>query len=270
MNKSEVIEGIKVISIPAGSFIMGNDYKYDPALPQNVNKYYPDEQPVHKVAVKAFRMGETPVTQDQYKKLMGENPSIFQGGDLPITNISAHNAEQYCNRLSKAAGLELCYGENTDSGHRSRKYDPAKNGFRMPTEAEWEYSCRAGTTNLFYNGNTEKDLDRAGWYIGNSGGKIHPVGQKEPNPWGLYDMHGNVFEFCIDLWIPNLCYGRYLVEGESNTNPTFYSYIGHRITRGGDWFSEPCNCRSAVRSVFCDWSGTNGYHNGFRVARNIT
>ena len=263
MNKKVTIEGINVIQIPAGSFVMGNDYEYDPALPPTVNRYYPDEQPIHKVTLKAFQMGETPITQGQFKKIMGENLSIFKGDDLPITNVSADEAEQFCNKLSAAAGYEPCYAE------RSREFDSTKNGFRLPTEAEWEYACRAGTTTRFYNGNTEKDLDCAGWYLGNSGGKTHPVAQKEPNPWGLYDMHGNVFEFCNDQWNPSLSYGKYLVEGEGNTNPVFYCYIDHRMTRGGDWFSQPCNCRSAVRGVFCDWSGTRGYHNGFRIARSI-
>ncbi|MFA6471329.1 MAG: formylglycine-generating enzyme family protein, partial [Candidatus Latescibacterota bacterium] len=187
MNKVEVIEGIRLVSIPAGSFQMGHVYRYDPALSERVNAYYPDEQPVHKAVVKAFQLGETPVTQGQYKKITGVNFSKFTGDDnLPVTNLGPMEIILFCNKMSKAAGLAPCYDEKT------RKCDFTKNGFRMPTEKEWEYSCRAGTTTLFYTGNTEKDLDKAGWYLGNSGGRTHPVAQKQPNDWGLYDMHGNV------------------------------------------------------------------------------
>ena len=261
MSKVETIEGIRLKPIPAGSFMIGHVYEYDTALPENVNRYYADEQPVHKMTVKDFLMGETLVTQAQYEKIMGENQSIFKGDDLPVTNVSAQEIEQFCNKLSESAGLEPCYDR--------RKFNSAKNGYRMPNEAEWEYACRAGTTTLFHTGNTEKDLARAGWYLGNSGGTTHPVGQKEPNAWGLYDMHGNVFEFCNEKWNPELIYGKYLIDGEAKADTSLYCYIQYCITRGGDWYSEPCHCRSTLRSCFCDWSGQRGYHNGFRVARSM-
>ena len=263
MKSKEVIEGIPLVSIPAGSFDMGYHYRYDPAIPENINVYFPDEQPVHRKTLKAFQLGETQVTQGQFKKIMGDNPSRFKGEDtLPVTNVSTDRVEKFCNLLSKAAGYEPCYDEKT------RKCDVSKNGFRVPLEAEWEYACRAGTQTFFPTGNTEKDLDRAGWYIGNSGGKTHPVAQKEPNAWGLYDMHGNVFEFCSENWNPEMCYGRYLAEGEKV--PPYHYYFDLRITRGGDWFSEPFACRSAARSCFCNWAGIKqSFHTGFRVARNI-
>ena len=131
MNKHEVIEGIKMACIPAGSFMMGHAYRPDPSLPENVNKYYPDEQPVHSVTLSAFQLGETPVTQGQYKKIMENNPSRFTGNDnLPVTNTGADNVEKFCNRLSKAAGFTPCYDEKT------RECDFSGNGFRLPTEAE--------------------------------------------------------------------------------------------------------------------------------------
>ena len=252
-----------MISIPAGSFIMGHEYKYDPALPDNVNKYYADEQPVHKETLRAFQMGETQITQGQYKKIMNDNPSTFTGdNNLPVTNLGPFEIKEFCNKLSVAAGLKPCYDEKT------RECDFSKNGFRMPTEKEWEYSCRAGTTTLFYTGNTENNLDKAGWYIGNSGGKTHPVGQKQPNAWGFYDMHGNVFEFCDDDWNPSMAYGQYLPEG---ANPTFRYYHSLNVTRGGSWFSEPSVCRSATRAAFCSWNGIfQSYYMGFRVARSLS
>lgn len=264
MNKIEKIESIPLVTIPAGSFMMGHVYMHDQSLPDNVNKLYPDEQPVHKVVLPTFQIGETPVTQGQFRDMMGDNPSRFKGDDdLPVTNVSTDRIEKFCNLLSSAAGLSPCYNEE------SREYDLSKNGFRMPTEAEWEYACRAGSTTMFYNGDSENDLEKAGWYIGNSGGKTHPVRQKNPNRWGLYDMHGNVFEFCNDNWIPAMCYGRYLTEDKPE--PVYHYYFDLRITRGGDWFSEPSVCRSAARSCFCNWSGLEqSYHTGFRIARNIT
>ena len=266
MNKYEIVEGVKLVSIPAGSFFMGHDYKHDPALPENVNRYYPDELPVHKVSLKSLFLGETQITQGQFKKIMDENLSYFSGDDnLPAINVSADKVEKFCNLLSKAQGLDPCYEE---SRGRSRASDITKNGYRMPTEAEWEYACRAGTTTLFHTGDTEKDLDRAGWYLGNSGKKTHPVAQKEPNAWGLYDMHGNVFEFVNENWNPHMCFGRYLTDVD--TDPTYDYYFNLRITRGGDWFSEPCACRSATRSCFCNWAGIKqSFHTGFRITRNL-
>ncbi|MFC1650002.1 formylglycine-generating enzyme family protein [Candidatus Latescibacterota bacterium] len=262
MSNYKIIEGIRMAEIPSGSYMMGHDYKPDPSLPENINKYYPDEQPVHRVSVKAFQLGATPVTQGQYMKLMGGNPSTFKGDELPVTNTGAGNVELFCNKLSRAAGLEPIYDEKT------RVSDFSKNGFRLPTEEEWEYSCRAGTKTFFNTGNTERDLEKAGWYHGNSGGITHPVAQKEPNTWGLYDMHGNVFEFCEDNWIPAMCYGKYLVGNEPELPYNYYHDL--RVTRGGSWFDEPSICRSATRSCFCNWPWIRqSYYIGFRIARNV-
>ena len=262
MNRIETIEGVRMVTIPAGIFMMGHTYRTDPSLPDTINAFYPDEQPVHEVKLPSFRLGATPVTQAQFENIMNENPSTFKGSDLPVTNTGAMLVERFLNRLSRRAGLQPCYDEKT------RKSDFSKNGFRLPTEEEWEYACRAGTKTHFYTGSTAADLDHAGWYLGNSGGTTHPVGQKEPNTWGLYDMHGNVFEFCEDNWNTAMCYGRYLPEG---ADPTFNYYHDMRVTRGGCWFSEPSVCRSAARSCFCNWQQLRqSYYVGFRVAQNIS
>ncbi len=273
----EIIQGIKMVSIQAGSFMMGHVYRHDPAIPDNVDRYFPDEQPVHKVILNAFQIGATEITQGQYRAVTGSNPSTFAGDDnLPVTNVSASDALKFCNLLSAATGLEPCYNEKTGI------CDFSKNGFRLPTEAEWEYACRAGTTTLFNTGNNENDLERTGWYIGNSDGKSHPVAQKEPNDWGLYDMHGNVYEYCYDG------YGKYnygihrggQYSAESVSDPIGSEnwrlgsmYDNFRIMRGGSWFSEPFSCRSFTRAKV--WTGSQrevyggGIHyNGFRIARS--
>lgn len=251
-----VVAGIALVDVPAGSFLMGNDYSAgkteDPA-----NRYYSDEQPVHRVTLSAFRMGETEVTQAQYRVVMGTNPSSVVGDDLPVTNVSANDAVAFCNKLSRSAGFEPCYDEKTG------KCDFSKNGFRLPTEAEWEYACRAGTTTLFSSGSTAASLDRAGWHIGNSGGKVRPVKKKAPNPWGLFDMHGNVFEFCYDGFDETYSSGNY--NSEARMNPVGCENFNLRIMRGGSWFSQPSECRSATRACF--WTGGGSSYIGFRVAR---
>jgi formylglycine-generating enzyme required for sulfatase activity len=254
------IENVTMAVIPSGSFMMGSDWMPEEGVPETLNAFYPDEQPVHRVEVKAFRLGVVTVTQEQFEAVMGYNPSTFKGSDLPVTNTGAGEVEKYLNGLSRRAGLEPVYHDKT------RAADVSKNGFRLPTEAEWEYACRAGTSTRFHTGDTEADLARTGWYLGNSGRRTHPVGQKEPNAWGLYDMHGNVFELVEDDWNPSMAYGRYLPEG---SNPTYNYYHDMRIARGGSWFSEPSVCRSAARSCFCNWPQLRQcWYVGFRTALN--
>ena len=131
---TETIEGMKMVTIPSGSFMMGHNYEYEPGIPERVNRFYADEQPVHKVSVKEFQMGEMQVTQAQYEKITGENFSTFKGGDLPVTNLGPHEIINFCNKLSLAAGLNPCY-DTSETSRTPAKCDFTKNGFRMPTEA---------------------------------------------------------------------------------------------------------------------------------------
>ena len=256
----EVVGGITMVTIPAGTFQMGHAYVYNPEESTNVNRYHRDEQPVHSVTLSAFQMSTTEITQGQYRAIMGKNPSSITGDDnLPVTNIGANDALIFCNKLSEKEGLEPCYDNNT------WLCDFTKNGFRLPTEAEWESACRARTTTHFSSGESESDLYRAGWYLASSGGKSHPVAQKEPNAWGLYDMHGNVFEFCYDGCDDGLFGFGYFPE--KTTNPVNVSTFDYRIVRGGGWFSEPFSCRSAARGMF--WTGGGSSYIGFRVARSV-
>ena len=252
----ETVAGVEMVSLPGGSFQMGNDYT--PGGDSAANVYRPDEQPVHTVTLSPFMISVCEVTQEQYESVMGANPSSAKGARFPVTNLGANDAIDFCNRLSEQAGLEPCYDA-------ARVCDFAKNGFRLPTEAEWEYACRAGTGSLFSSGNTAADLARVGWYEGNSGGTLHDVGTLEPNQWGLYDMHGNVFEMCYDGWEDSDDNGIY--DRANQTDPVNDSDFNYRIIRGGGWFSAPSECRSATRGMF--WTGGGSGYLGFRLARSV-
>ncbi len=193
------------------------------------------------------------ITQGQYQSVIGTNPShsFGVGAYYPVYNVHWHDAVTFCNKLSDSAGLERCYNESTGA------CDFTKNGFRLPTEAEWEYACRAGTTTAYYTGDSESDLARAGWYDVNSSNVAHPVGQKTLNAWGLYDMHGNEWEWCND-W-----YGSY--SSESATNPTGAQTGSTRVFRGGGWGNNGGSSRSASRNSNSPYAGNVGI--GFRVVR---
>jgi formylglycine-generating enzyme required for sulfatase activity len=157
-------------SIPAGEFLMGSGKTEDG---------HSSDETQHRVRfVDDILMGVHPVTQAQWQGVMGNNPSIFKGMNRPVENISWHDALAFCQKL----------------GEMERKR------YRLPTEAEWEYACRAGTTTPYYTGIGKPALGEAGWYSGNSGAETHSVGDKRPNAWGLYDMHGNVWELCSDWY----------------------------------------------------------------------
>jgi formylglycine-generating enzyme required for sulfatase activity len=204
------------------------------------------------VTVRSFYIGKYEVTQREYQEVMGTNPSNFKGDNLPVENVSWFDAVEYCNKRSQKEGLTPAYTINGTNVTWNRN----ANGYRLPTEAEWEYACRAGTTTAY---NTGANIsDNTGWYVANNGNRTHPVGQKPANAWGLYDMHGNVLEWCWD-W-----YGNY--PSTAQTDPTGASSGVDRVIRGGRWINSAQYVRSAVRSV----STPSVRHNllGFRVVRN--
>ncbi len=224
------------VYIPAGEFMMGSgsseyDYIYEHF---GSNK---DTKPLHQVRIsRHFEMGQYPVTQQQWETVMGNNPSFSKGATLPVECVSWEDAQVFIQVLNS----------------KSSKYL-----YRLPTEAEWEYACRAGTTGD-YSGN----LNLMGWYGENSGGSTtHPVGQKQPNAWGLYDMYGNVEEFCQDWYDPEYYAFSPVVDPQGADSGV------HRVMRGGSWDTHPAYCCSGTRhSISPDYSD---FYFGFRLVRTV-
>ncbi len=217
---------LEMVSIPGGSFMMGSPS----------GEGYRSEKPQHQVSIPKFFMGKYPITQAQYKQAIAKNPSYFQGDDCddycPVERVSWQDAEEFCQRLSRQTG---------------KKY-------RLPTEAEWEYACRAGTTTPYHFG--QAITDKLANYDNNVG-RTTSVGQFPPNVFGLYDMHGNVWEWCQDDWHDNY-------EGApTDGSPWLSENSSNKVIRGGSWLLNPGVCRSAFRN-----SRTRDFRDhliGFRV-----
>jgi len=219
---------MKLVRIPAGKFLMGS--------PKTEKGRRGDEGPQREVTIsKPFYMGVTEVTQSQYQSIMVKNPSRFKGPQNPKKEVSWDDATAFCTALSKKTGKTV----------------------RLPTEAQWEYACRAGTKTRFSFGNEDKDLSIYAWYNANSDNKTHPVGQKKPNAWGLYDMHGNLCEWCRD-W-----YDEKFYANAKNVDPENTTRAKYRVLRGGSWNYDPDYCRAAFRG-WCPTGWRLG-ELGFRV-----
>lgn len=219
---------LEMIGVPKGEFLMGS--------PKNEEGRPPDgwtEEPQHRVIVNAFSIGKYEITQAQWKALMGgKNPSEFNGDDRPVEGIFWHDAKEFCRKLAEMTGKR--YG--------------------LPSEAEWEYACRAGTT-----GPHAGNLDAMAWFTGNSGSQTHLVGQKQPNAFGLFDMHGNVWEWCEDLY-------RSTYDAETDVGGSAWlsdEGLGFRVMRGGAWTEDSGGVRSAIRSTI--YPKAVPRHIGFRV-----
>ncbi|NUQ62208.1 MAG: SUMF1/EgtB/PvdO family nonheme iron enzyme [Pirellulales bacterium] len=222
--------GIEMVLLPAGRFAMGSD------------RGEADEAPRHEVSVDAFLMDRREVTQAAWAGLASQSeflagdPSHFKGADLPVEMVRWDMAALYCNLRSRAEGLKPCYNE--DSG----ECDFAADGYRLPTEAEWEYACRAGSEGDFDFAPDARDLKSYAWFAGNSGKKTCPAGRKKPNAWGLFDMHGNVAEWCNDR------YGDTYYRTSPAANPRGPAEGKRFVLRGGAWNSTADACRSTRRA----------------------
>ncbi|MHC4208007.1 MAG: formylglycine-generating enzyme family protein, partial [Planctomycetota bacterium] len=195
-----------------------------------------DEQPIREVKLDGFEIGAMPVTQAQYLAIMGENPSLFTGDDLPVESVSWKDAMDFCRKLSKKTGRQ----------------------YTLPSEAQWEYACRAGSSGRYGFGDDASQLDQYAWYTTNSKDSTHPVGRKKPNDWGLYDMHGNVWEWCLDHSHDN--YDGAPCDGSAWQD---LDAVSPRVFRGSSWSDSAESCRCSSRSG--SYPGYRGENVGFRV-----
>jgi formylglycine-generating enzyme required for sulfatase activity len=232
LNAPKIIKnqiGMEFVSVSPGSFMMGSD------------QGLPDEQPLHQVTIsKPFLIGRYEVTQGEWKTVMGREPVNFKGTSFPVQFVTWRDIQEFLTRLNQRA-----------DGY----------AYRLPTEAEWEYACRAGTT-----GNYADELEWLAWYANNSNQKVHPVGYKHPNAWGIYDMHGNVAEYCQDWYAAN-----YYAQSPT-VDPTGPANGTQRVLRGGSFFdlgplsaaTDSSKLRAAARNPIQKDSGPLEDY-GFRI-----
>ncbi len=231
-----------------------------------------DEKPVHNVTVSSFYIGKTEVTQAQWTAVMGNNPSDFKGDKRPVECVSWYDAIVFCNKLSMMDGRTPAYSVNGKTDPDTWGYIPCKgnsisgtitmntnaNGYRLPTEAEWEFAAWGGKKRKGYKYSGSDNLSTVAWYCDNSGDQTHDVAKKAPNELGLYDMSGNIWEWCWD-W-----YGSY--GSNAQTNPFGPSSGDCRVLRGGSWNYYSDVCRVAYRSY--DDPGLRDCFMGFRLVRS--
>ena len=200
----------EMVRVDGGTFLMG-------ATSEQGSDADSDEKPVHSVTLSGYYIGKTEVTQALWKAVMGSNPSQFMGDDLPVEKVSWDDCQEFIRKLNSMTGQN----------------------FRLPTEAEWEFACRGGNNSRGYKYSGSINLGSVAWYDGNSGNKTHPVGTKAPNELGIYDMSGNVWEWCSDWYADYTSY--------SQTNPKGPQSGSSRVIRGGSWGSIVGRCRSSFR-----------------------
>ncbi len=250
--KSEQVEKLlgKFILVEGGEFMMGSPADEEGKL---------DDEIQHKVRLNTFEIQETVVTQEMWEQVTGKNPSYNKEyGSMPVTNVSWFDAVEFCNKVSELAGLQACYSKNENGDILCNWF---ADGYRLPTEAEWEFAAKGGNNSKGYKYSGSDSLDEVGWYFLNNSGKIHRVKGKKPNELGIYDMSGNVWELCWD-W-----YSDYNNEGEVEDNPhgPAQSKYSRRVLRGGSCYHDAQFCRSAYRGSYLPDNSLN--YDGFRLLR---
>ena len=227
-------KGIKLemVLIPAGEFLMGS--------PDSDGNAGDDEKPQHRVRItKPFYLGKYHVTQEQWQAVMGNNPSHFTSPKNPVEQVSWNDCQQFLEKINAKTGMQ---------GGK----------FVFPSEAQWEYACRAGSTPRYCFGDDASMLGEYAWYATNSGETTHPIGEKKPNAWGLCDMHGNVWEWCAD-WHDDGYYAH-----SPSDDPTGPATGSDHVIRGGAWVNPARDCRAAARGRGSP--GFRFYDLGFRVS----
>jgi formylglycine-generating enzyme required for sulfatase activity len=218
--------GVQMVMLPGGEFFMGSS---------GGDAGDADESPRHTVRLSPFAIDKFEVGQDEYAALELPDPSHFKGENRPVEQIRWSDAALFCNERSRREGLKPCYNEATF------KCDFEASGYRLPTEAEWEYAARAGADTDYDFGSSPKALKNYACYAGNSKKKTDPVGQKKPNGWGLNDMYGNVSEWCHDV------YGETYYQSSPGDDPRGPETGEKRVMRGGSWKSSEAACRASLR-----------------------
>lgn len=274
-------EVIEMAFIPGGTFSMGS--------PKSEQGHFGDEGPQHLVEVAPFWMGKFEITWDLYELFISrgidkKRPATVSGKEVDIDVAAVSGATQPYTEMSFGMGVEgypaICMTQLAAVKFCEWLSAMTGNFYRLPTEAEWEYACRAGTKTAYSFGDTPSNLDIYAWHEGNSGGAYHKVGQKEPNPWGLYDMHGNVSEWTLDQYVPTVynTRKRKTVDNPLQTPTKTYP----RVVRGGAWSDKPNRLRSAARRPSSKkwkkrdpqipkslWWHTDAPFVGFRVVRPL-
>jgi formylglycine-generating enzyme required for sulfatase activity len=242
-------ELLEMVELPGGTFWMGSTADDEQA--------YDHEKPQHAVMVSSFAISRTPVTRRLYRAIMADSPQRWARDEdedlLPANEVSWFDAVRFCNALSERQSLTPCYRIDGTSVH----WDCEADGYRLPTEAEWEYAARAGTQTRWFCDEAPTELARYAWFVENAEYRVHPVGGKAPNPWGLYDMAGNMWEWCWD-W-----YGAY--RAEAVTDPSGPPSGTSRVLRGGAYWDGAWDLRSAYRNR--DAPGFRRGGTGVRVVR---
>jgi len=225
---------MEMVRIPSGKFMIGS--------PLNETGRRENESPLSEINVPAFYMAKFAVTQEQWAAIMGNNPSIFRDNlQAPVENTSWLEAQDFCRKLAQ----------------RSQHF------YRLPSESEWEYACRAGTNTAFHFGDSSEQLADYAWFGDNANKRSHPVGAKVPNPWGLHEMHGGIWEWCEDIWHDS--FKDAPVDGSAWVNNDNSS---RRVRKGGSWSNEARLCRAASR----EWHWQSDRYNdiGLRVVISAT